>query len=239
MQFNDTSGLSGVIQEVERLTDLGSAVISGDATQLKIFTAIANNKNRRIWATIFRANGNWQYDDGNKTDLPSSITNLSSGSRDYALPSDALTVNKVTAKDSSGNQYVLKPITVQMLNEAPDEFYETSGQPVYYSLVGNTIKLYPAPNYNSTGGLKIYFDRDVFDFTTSDTTKTPGFASPFHALLPLKMAIDWLSVKEPTSPRLANYRNDEAKMEADLIRFYSTRFKDLKPAVTRKKERWS
>jgi len=233
MEFSNTTSLAGVIQTIEDMTDLGQTTISGDATLLKKFTSYVNQESRRIWATIFKANGNWQYDDGNNTDIPESATDLVSAQGKYALPTDALTVQKVDAKDSSGEWYTLTPITKEMTNESMDEFMSTNGQPNFYRLFGNTIELYPAPNYASTGGLKIYYDRDSFDFATTDTTKAPGFASPFHKLLPLKVAIYWLNIKQPTSPSLPGFRAEEQRMEADLMKFYGKRFKSLKNVVSR------
>lgn len=238
MQFNDTSGLTGIIQTIEDLTDLGTAVISGDTSLMKKFTSYTNQENRDIWATIFESTGNWQYDDANQTNMPSGVTSLVNGTQSYALPTEALTIQRVEVADSSGQSYELQPITKEMVDDAMSEFHDTAGTPVYYRPVGNTIILYPAPNYDSSGGMRVYYDRDVIDFTTSDTTKTPGFASPFHRLLPLKVAIKWLNIKQPTNPSLAGYRAEEQKIEIKMKRFYGRRFKDLKPAISRRKENW-
>ena len=239
MKYSDTTNLNGVIQTIEDLTNLGQTTISGNTALLKQFTSYINQEDRRIWATIFNVSGAWQFDDANQTDIPEAYTDLVSAQAKYSLPTDALTIQRVEAKDSNGNWFVVEPITKEMTNEALDEFYDTAGQPVYYRLYGSSLELSPAPNYNSTGGLKIYYDRDVFDFTTSDTTKTPGFASPYHLLLPIKVAILWLTMKQPTTPSLQGLRLEEAKLEADLKDFYSKRFKDKPKRIGRKKENFN
>lgn len=236
MQYNDTTSYTGIIQEIERLTDLGIGTISGDTANMKNFTAMANNENRRIWSLIFRSTGSWEYDDSNNTDLPEATADLTSGTGKYALPSTALTVGRLEIKDSAGTWITLDPFNKDVVETGLDEFFDASGISRFYRLVGNTIELYPTPNYNSTGGLKVYFDREAFDFDTSDTTQTPGFASPFHKLLPLKVAIEWLDIKQPTSPSLAGYRNKEQKMEIDLMHFYATRWKDKAPRIGRRTE---
>ena len=52
------------------------------------------------------------------------------------------------------------------------------------------ITIYPSANYASTDGLKVYYDREAVEFATDDTTKTPGFASPYHEILPIMMAME-------------------------------------------------
>ena len=232
MVYNDVTNLSGVIQEVERLTDLGFGYISGDTSRMKEFTSMINQDSRRILSLIMNATSNWQYDDSNNTNLPSGTTDLLLGQSKYLLHPEALTVQRIeVAKDGQWSK--LKPITKEMVNQGLDEFMSSNGTPSYYRLVNNTIELYPAPDYNENNALKVYFDRDVVDFITSDTTKTPGFASHLHQLLPLKTAIRWLKTKQPTSPSLSAYLLDEQRIEAELVKFYATRFKDLKPRVSR------
>ena len=234
MTYSDTTNLSGVVQTIERQTDLGQGYFSGDASRLKEITAMINEENHRIWAFIFLSSGNWQYDDGNYTNLPSGASDLVSGTAKYALPSEALTVQRIEVKDANGSFYQLTPITKEMINgEAVDEFMKEDGQPSFYRLVNGTAEIFPAPNYSSTGGFKVYFDRGSVDFVTSDTTKTPGFASEFHGWLPLKTSITWLEIKQPQSPTLAGFRLKDQKYELDVKKFYGLRFKDLKPRISR------
>lgn len=65
MVFNDiaTGLMAGIVQTVERLTDVGQTYISSDTTRLKEMTATINRINHRVWHTIFMSTGNWQYDD--------------------------------------------------------------------------------------------------------------------------------------------------------------------------------
>lgn len=233
MVYNDTTNYQGVIQEIERLTDLGIGTISGDTANLKNFTAQVNNESRRIWASIFKATGNWEYDDANNVDLPEATTNLVSGIQKYSLPSTALTVQRVECKDAGGLWYVIYPFTKQQVATGLDEFMKTPAVPQFYRLLNGELELFPAPNYNSTNGLKVYFDRESVDFATTDTTATPGFASPFHKLLPLKVAIEWLDIKQPNSGTLAGLRQKEQKMELDLVSYYGKRWKNYKARIGR------
>ena len=234
MVFSSTTNRNGIIQEIEKKTSLGVGTISGDANLLKDFTANVNNVGHRVWHIIHTATGNWQYDDGNNTDLPQATTDLTSGTAKYALPTEALTIQRIELKDANGLWYKLTPITQQEVSSAVDEFYKTDGQPSAYRLIGRTIELFAGPNYSSTGGLKVYYDRGSVDFATSDTTKTPGFASEYHEIIPYWVACDYLEVNQPTSPSLPKYEA-KVKFYLDGIRqLYSGRFMNKKPMIGRR-----
>lgn len=218
---------------VELKTDLGDAYITGDTTRLKQFTALVNNENHKIWHTIFMSNGNWSYDDGNYTDLPQATTDLVSGTSKYAIPATALTVKGINCLDAAGNWYGLTPVTDEAIYNEVDEFMKEDSQPMYYRLINGTAEIYPASNYNATNGIKVLFDRDSVDFATSDTTKTPGFASPYHEILPIGVSIEWLKIKQPQSPTLPQLQADYLKMEKAIKDFYGKRFKDYKPRIGR------
>jgi len=233
MTYSDTTNFSGIIQTVERLTDAEQAYISGDTTRLKEMTATINRIQHRVWHNIFMSTGNWQYDDGNYTDLPSATTDIVLGTASYALPPNALTVQRVAAKDSNGLWANLTPIVKEMVGEALDEFHKDNNSLAYYRLFNGVIELYPASNYDSVAGLKVYFDRDSVDFAYDDTTKTPGFASPYHEILPIKASIEWYKVKQPKSPTLLQLQQDDLKLEKSMKDFYGKRFKNYTPKISR------
>lgn len=227
MTYNDTTNLNGIIQQVERYINMGSTWISGDTTRLKEFTSYANKTLRKVWHLIFLSHGVWKYDDSNETDLPQATTNLVDSQKTYTLPSTALTVQRVECKNSNGDWFLLKQVMEQQIPDAIDEWNNDDCEPVYYRLVGNVIELFPATNYASTGGLKVYFDRDVHDFVYNDTTAVPGFASPYHEIIPVGMAIEWLKIKNPNNPTLQFLREEYARLEVDIKKFYSLRNKSL------------
>lgn len=233
MQFSDTTNNLGIIQACERYTNLGDTGISGDSAKLKDFTAYVNTVMRRLWHSIFEASGSWQYDDSNQTDLPQATTDLVSGTATYALPATALTVKRLEAKDSNGEWYVLKPLVIDEIGEAIPEFFDVDGDPSYYRLVGNTIELFAAPSYNSTGGLKVYYDRGSVAFASTDTTKTPGFASEYHDLVPVGASLEWLKIKQPQDATTARLAEDYASQLQQLNKFYNKRFSDKKLTISR------
>jgi len=212
---------------------LGSTYISGDTTRLKEFTARVNRALSSVWHLIHTATGNWKYDDSNQTDMPVATANLVSGQGGYALPTDFLNIERVEIKDKNDNWIRIRSLTEVQIPGAIDEFQETDGDPFYYTLVGNVITLYPAPDYAKDNALKVYYSRKGVEFLFSDTTKEPGFAPLYHQILPIKASIEWYKVKQPNSPTLQVLMMDEAKIEAQIREHYGKRFKDHKPRIKR------
>ena len=153
---------------------------------------LANNALDRITSLILEADGRWQFDDNNQSDLPIGTTALVSGQTDYSIATSHLRITDVHVKDQNGNWYPLTAIDPEDdADEALATKYATSGQPCEYDILGTSVFLYPAPNYSQSASLKLFFQRGTSYFATSDTTKEPGFASLFHDLIPLWVAYNY------------------------------------------------
>jgi hypothetical protein len=231
MVFSDTTNKLGVIQSCERYTGLSDGVISGDATLIKEFTAYANTAMRQAWHIIHEASGCWKFDDSNETDLPQATTALVSAQTKYALPSDTLTIQRVEIKDNSGEWFRLTPLIDAEIKGAVDELFSDDATPLYYKLMGDTIELFPASNYNSAGGLKVYYDRGMTSFVYTDTTKAPGFASEYHDFVPLFASLEWLVINMPGDARTAQIEKKYTQKTLDLKTFYNKRFPDKKKVL--------
>lgn len=232
--FSNTTDKNGIIQLIEFNTALGDGGVSGDATLLKQMTAQVNQAMSEVWHIMWANQSGWAYDDANQTDLPQAVFTLIAGTSKYALPTYALTVNRIEVKDKQGNFYPLTPLVEREIHESMDEFFETDGMPQYYRLVGRTIEMFPAPSSNETtltSGGKIYFDRTGVSFASTDTTATPGFSAEYHDLIPTKASIKWLQIHKPDSPTLILLQNTELKRESQLKEFEVNKFKDREPVV--------
>lgn len=230
--FSNTTDKNGIIQLVEFNCALGDGAISGDATLLKQITAQVNLAMSEVWHIMWSNQSGWAYDDANQIDLPQATATLVASQSKYAIPSSALTVNRIEVKDKEGNFYRVTPLVEREIGESMDEFFETDGMPQYYRLVGRTIELFPAPSVTDvtlTAGLKVYFDRTGVAFDSTDTTATPGFSGEYHDLIPIKTSIKWLRVHKPDSPTLIMLQNDEIKREQQLKEFEVNKFKDRDP----------
>ena len=230
MEFSNTTTKIGVLQQIEKLTGLGDTEISGNATRLKQFTGDVNNAYSRVVALIMKADGRMQRDDPNHTNAPVAEANLVDTQKKYeifeALPTalqDWLQVEAVEILDEDDNGVKLKPMDIQDLKNAESEFQDTDGTPIYFDFDGAEVKLYPAPDYNKTKGLTIFFKRAPSYFASTDTTKVPGFATLFHELLPLWASYWWGMAKGLGYVR--GVRAEITVLERELIKFYSRRKK--------------
>lgn len=232
LQFSDTTTQLGLIQECEDYCNLGDTGISGNTSLLKKFTRYINQYNSVIWSWIFHSYGGWQYDDKNNTNLPQASDTLTSGTSVYGIPTGGIAVRGVEVLDSAGVVSKLIPITQEQIQEISPigNFMTTSGVPRYYQMIGETIKLYPTPNYTKAAGIKVYVDRGSSAFSYTDTTKTPGFVGEFHEALSLGASCKWLKIHKPESSALPGYLKDLADYELAIKKFYSQRYAEMFPA---------
>lgn len=202
LTFSATSSpYNGIIQGIE--TTLygadGLTRISGNSAQLGIWTTRVNQALDRAFAIIFTADGRWQFDDSNHTDYPIIYMDLTAGTQDYPFTTDAnsnliLEIDKVLVAGANNGPY--RELTAKDAQRDDDTsgFWDgnsTQGSPRYYDKTANAIFLDPTPSANVTNGLKVYISREGSYFTTSDTTKKPGFAGIFHDYLVVKPAFEF------------------------------------------------
>jgi len=233
MRFNDTTTRTGLIQDCETLLGMSAGDISGDTTLLKDFTRLINARYRQVNSWIWQASGSWEYDDSNYTDLPVATTDIVDEQQDYELPSTAQKIDRVEIKDTNGEWVTLKAIDKSMVQDALAEFYETPGIPKYYDLVGRSILLYPKPDTAQVGvddALKVYFSRDIQEFSYTDTSTEPGFVSDYHRLLSLGAALDF-AISRNMRDRIPYLREQLEQLKNDLQQFYGFRHRDLKPRI--------
>lgn len=204
---------------------------------IKEKTRAANKTLRRIWAVIFEHYGGWQYDDSNNTtNFPEAVTSLNATQSDYLLPTEALSVRGVDIKVN--NLYTpLVPITEERLKEngqSEESFLPQNGTPLYYYLKANSVVLYPAANTTIANGLRVSFDRGSVAFTSTDTTKQPGFASEFHEAVAVGMALEY--AKRNNVSAFTSLQADMDRYERDIGNFYSKRHQGMFPATIRLKD---
>ncbi len=147
-----------------------------------------NNAFDRVVSLIHASDGRWEWDDSNNTDLPIATTALVANQQDYTLSTDHLQITRVEYKDNaaSPNWHLLMPIDqADIYNQSLTDYLKTASNPVYYDKIGNSVFLYPMPSFSQSASLKVYFKRGPNYFTTSDTTKAPGFNTLYHDLLAL------------------------------------------------------
>lgn len=233
IQFSNTTTKSGIIQQIEKNCGFPDGTISGNTTLMAQFTADVNLALDDVLAIVIPASGTWQYDDSNHTDYPIATTDLVSGQRDYSFTTDetgnlVLDMYRVMVKGQDGIFKDLKPIDQQTSQDATtfNDGVDSQGTPTRYDKTGNGIFLDLIPNYNSTGGLKIYVNREASYFTVSDTTKKAGFSGLFHEYLVLKPSYNYSRTKNLDNKE--TLKRDLVEMQLAMKNHYASRQRDVK-----------
>lgn len=217
MQFSDSSGGDGIVEDIDFLCRTTSASYPV-ADKTRNINQAYHDVSRLIWDC---ADG-WQYDDRNKSDLPKYLKTMVHGTQDVTVPSTAQAIDRVEVEDDDGSWHKLTPIDYRDISQALEEFKDVDGLPTHYDLVGNYLTLYPAPSSaycTLTSGLAIRVARDVTEFATSATTAVPGFATQFHRILSLSSALDF----EQDAGQRALFAQMKDRLERGLRGFYSHR----------------
>ena len=235
MIFSNSADKTGIVEDIDFL-------VNTDSTSYPIAQK-TRNINRRydeVVSMILQADGRWKWDDTNNTSQPTTSINMTSETTAVAIPDTTyLTINRVEVKDVNGNFYKLTPFNErEIVNQAMTEFLKTPGRPLYYEKVGGYLNLYPKPssaNVTLTSGLKIYFQRDASYFLTTDTTKVPGFAAPFHRILSFGGALDF-AISKGMAGKINILVPIIQTMEKGLMEFYSSRSRDESIRLVPRKE---
>lgn len=238
MVFSDAGGGQGLIQDVDfRLGTDSTEYSTADKTRN------INARYSEVWALIFDAYGGWTFMDDNISGVSGNVTPgandgpyadvaIVSGTGVYALPAGTLVVKGVQVLQPNGGTWgvPLVPLTYEeFIQKGGDAFFTSStGVPWAYMLQGDVIRLLPAPNYSQSASLRVFFDQDISNFAVGDTTKVPGFASPFHNLLSIGAALDY-AIANTLQKKAANLASLWGTRTAQLKSFYEKRFKNKWP----------
>lgn len=198
MQFNSES--NGLDLYTDARFWLGIETGDGGGTAdtttypIKMFTRNANMGLDICNALALKGDGIWQFDDSNQSgELLDVSTNLASGTQKYALSVTWLRIARIRIKDSAGNWITL---VKRDRRQASDAQIAASGTPYAYDIMGGYIYLYNIPNYSSTGGMEVQFQRGPSYFAYTDTTKVPGFVVTFHRLISMMAALDYAEAND-------------------------------------------
>ena len=186
MVFSNTTNNDGLIQDCERILFNSYGAITNNATRKQEFTALLNQSLDETSLDIMEVDRNWRWDDYNHGDLPISTTNLYDGQADYLTDTAFLKILKVEVLDENGNTRVLSDIKEVESRQPFEELFEQDSTPQYYDMLGSSMVLYPAPDYDKDDALIVHYQRTFEHFTTADTTQSPGCPSIFHPLISLR-----------------------------------------------------
>ena len=226
LQFSDSSLKSGIVEMIDANVGTNSTTYPIGEKTRDINLALD-----KVFSLIFQVGGTWQFDDSNHTDYPIITTDIVSGQRDYSFTTDGssnliLDIYKVMVADANGIFFEVFPADQQ--GNAPLSFTDgqnTTGSVLTYDKTGNGIFLDLIPNYNRTGGLKVFINRTGSYFSVTDTTKKPGFAGLFHEYLALRPSFQFAMRKNMNN--MALLKAEMLEMEIDIQNYYKSRERDV------------
>ena len=204
-------------------------LVKADSTSYSTsdITDSVNRAYDRVVSLIREAEGRWQWDDDNNTDIAIATTPLVADQQDYELDLTHLEIERFEVKDENDTWYKLAPIDQADVYDATvTSLLSTAGVPMYYDKIGNMVFLYPKPSYAQDASLKIWYKRGPSYFASSDTTKVPGFASIYHRILPLYAAYDYAFINQLSVK--GDLGSSIAIMEEDIQSHYARRDRDDK-----------
>lgn len=212
MQYNDTTNKNGLIQRIERHTQLGDGVISGDDTTLKQVTADVNETIYDLTTLIMLQQDSFDWDDPYKTDYPIATTPLVADQRDYQFDSISfLKLKRVDVTWDGTNWYRAEAFDSASLdegmgNDTKIDQYFTITEPKYDPKAFG-FWLYPratAAQVAAGAKVRIEYSRGHTEYDSSDTTKQPPIDRPFHDLIAVGAALKWPGLTAEQYNKLQN-----------------------------------
>lgn len=240
MQFNSHATNQDLVSEINSLCD-------SDATSYPIAdkTRACNVALETLVGKILEADGDWQFDDTNYSDLPRGTGTLVEGQEAYSFAAEYLNIQmiEVLVDSSPDVWHKLKPLDSLNLGDmSPEEYFgqesngdPAKGMPEYYDKLGDTIILYPAPAATSVtlaSGLRVWFQRTADLFTTTDTTQEPGIPSPYHILVAYYASIVYCMKYKRDRVAWLEKKWDEGIK--NMLKFFGKREKDKRHIMTMK-----
>lgn len=231
MQFSDTTNYTGIIQDIDFLL-FGDGTTNNADYSLEDRTRNINLAQDEAVAELFKADPNFIWDDTTNSDFPIAKLNLTANQDHFTIPDASLVVHRFRVKDSNGEW---KTLTPKLRRELSDSELEDTGTPENYYKLDNAFFPVPIPNYSSTLGIEIEFQRGANHFSSTDTTDEPGFASIFHQFLPVSAALRY-AVANGMSEKIKTLSTDKERIKLSMREHYSERSKDEKPGMRLKRK---
>lgn len=233
MQYSDTSNEQGLVQLARSYVKADSDTFSDNLVRQYLNVAMDEYASMAL-----KASHTWQFDDTEYDDFPEATANLVLNQKDYEFDESFLNVRRVEIQDTTGGVWRVLPSVDEYDYKGVSitEREQTNGKPRRYYLKGQSIILDPKPDASVTGGLKVYYERNVKKFTGTAGQK-PGIPSLHHPWLAKHAAYNF-AVRENLQNRnelLAMVDRQREEIEDDLSRRDKTRRPQLtvKPTLSK------
>lgn len=226
MQFSDTSNYTGIIQRIDFLL-FGDGTTNNTDYSLNDRTREVNLSLDEAVAELFKADPNFMWDDTTNTDFPIATLDLTANQDHFTVPDSSLVVHRFRVKDENGDW---KTLSSKLRREISDDELDDTGTPDKYYKLDNAFFPVPVPDYSSSGGIELEFQRGANHFSSTDTTATPGFASIFHAFLPVNAALQYAIANNMTE-KINVLTSEKERIKKSMKEHYEKRSPDEKPQM--------
>jgi len=236
MNFSESTNLSGLVEDID-------FICGTDSTSYPLKDK-ARNANRWLYKAVtdlIEVRGRFEFDDTNFTDFPVETADMVAGQSDYQLPAEFLKLLAVEVQDQNGNWTRLQEIDKLQLKTTITDFEDTNGLPRFYDIMGNSLILYPAPSATDTtltAGIKLHYIRKIDEFISTDTTQPPGIPEPFHRIVSLGTAYDWMMIHGPQD-KTQSLRNEIEQLRKEMKTFEVGKNRDKKTSIKPKRENYN
>ena len=224
MQFNPTDKSVSIIGDIDFLLFGDSASLNTDYS-LTDRTRNINIAWDEVVAELYKADPNHLWDDTTNTDFPIATTALVNALDHYTMLDSSLVVHRVRMKDAQGNWITLTPRARRELTD--DELNATGTSDKYFKL-GEAIFPLPVPDYGVGAGFELTFQRGGNHFTTTDTTKSPGFNSQFHQILSISAALRY-ALANGMEKKVKVLQEMKEDIRSKMVEHYQLRAPDERP----------
>lgn len=188
----------------------------------------ANSAQADIVGDIIGTDGRWQFDDTNHSNHPIATRTLTTSQQAYEFDDDFLKVQGVSVQDSAGNWHKLKSIDKNDVSVDLAEYQSITGIPQEYDKIGDSIFLYPAPNYTQAASLKVHFQRGPTTIA-SFGSNSPGIYTPKQIILAYMIALPYC--QKYKQERVGLYEKKIMELRKDILDHYAKRAEDEKPGL--------
>lgn len=229
MQYNDPTNLNGIVQHNETYLGLPTGTFVGD--NLKKITAFNNDAYLELVYDVIQTQGEWNNDDHQATDYSLVENDLVADQRDYPYPATLrlLKVKRVDISYDGVTFYRAQAYNTRntsLTREALDN--ATSPVAPLYEMVGNAFQIYPLPK-ESTGEIRVEFDRYPELFEDTDTTKEPMLDPIFHELVAMGGSLRWAVSKRMEVAHDLKGLYDQGRLQ--MRDWYGSKNKDERLAI--------
>lgn len=179
---------------------------------------------------ILAAQDDWDFQGDYAT------TDLVANQQEYVLPANILKIKDIEITYDGTNWYKLSKLDHSEIGTATDtlsisqEFFTTKP---CGDLMDNSIFLYPIPQSNITGGLKIWFSKEVTEL--SNATDEPVFSEAYHKGLCYGAAKDYFEKYLDITSNAGKRDRMEMNMQELIVKmkeFYNTKDQDREYVVS-------